>query len=363
MPPKPREAVEGADDAILAAVTRNLPALPNIRAEDPDRFAQGILALVEKRAQATWPNEGEGDDVAAFVMVDRPREMGDRFGATPVLDPIAKTEPLLGRLFFMNRDGTSGRGMPLPCEPSSLLDWLTEQGMSDHPLVLAYRGTSTLTVRREGVDDRTRNHHIRDKPPTATMEELLDALNYFHLNKTLTPTCCVPGVWESQRSSNYVPGPQPERSIQRYLELALNFWFHGVVRAEVEDSTNIGRIDVRLLKPSAEGPLYYWAIVELKVIKSFANASGTIQPSTISRSANIAAIIKGLQQAWAYRSNRDAEEGLLEIFDLRREKNDDLMANVEVTEELSKLDPRPTYHVRAVFGSAEDARQAGYCGI
>lgn len=362
MPPDSIAKVAGTDDAVLAAVAGILPKLPNVRAEDPDRFAQAARTLVEKRAQAGWPGEGEAD-VAAFVLVDRPRELAARWTSDAVMDPIATQEPLLGRLFLMNRDCSSGRSLALPCAPGNLLDWLAENGLGTCPLAVAYRATATMTVRRDGVEDFIHPHKIRDHPPTATVDELLEALDHFHLDRLLTPTCCVSGVWQPKRAGQYVPGPQPERSIQDALELSLSMWFHGLVRVGVEDKTNIGRIDVRLLKPSAQGPLAYWAIVELKVIKAFANAQGRSKAPAISRTDNIGAIQKGLRQAWAYQSNRESEEGLLEIFDLRKDKSEDLMADPDVVKLLVELSPVPRYTVRPLFGSSEHARLAGYSGI
>ncbi len=362
MPPEPPASVAGTDDAVLAAVAGILPKLPNVRAEDPDRFAQAARALLETRAQAGWPAEGEAD-VAAFVMVDRPREFAERFTSDAIMDPIATQEPLLGRLLLMNRDCSSGRSLPLPCAPANLLDWLSENGLDDRPVAVAYRTTSTMTVRREGVEDLIRPHRIRDHPPAATVEELLDALNHFHLTGLLTPTCCVSGVWEPKRAAKYVPGSQPERSIQDALALSLGMWFQGLVRVGVEDRTNIGRIDVRLLKPSGEGQLAYWAIVELKVIKSFANAKGRAKAGTVSRTVNLDAIQKGLRQTWAYQSNLESEEGLLEIFDLREDKSEDLMVDGDVVKVLGELAPVPRYTVRPLFGSSEHARIAGFSGV
>lgn len=361
MQPDSGTSVAGTDDAMLASVARLLPTLPNTSAEDPDRFVQATRGLVEARAQAGWPSESDAE-LAAFVLVDRPREYAARFTCEAIMDPIATQEPLLGRLFLMNRDCSSGWFLPLPCPPGDLLNWLAENDLGDRPLAVAYRTTSTMTMRRAGVEDLTQLHEIRAHPPVATVEELLEALNHFHMNRLLTPTCCVQGVWEPSRAGQYVPGSQPERSIQTALDLALSSWFHGLVRVSTEEVTSIGRIDVRLLKPSAEGPLSYWAIVELKVIKAFANASGKVKPTPINRPQNIDAIEKGLRQTWAYRKNREAAEGLLEVFDLRLDKTEDLMSDAAVVETLKQLDPTPPYNVRPLFGSAEHARLAGFSG-
>lgn len=363
MPPEDSQPVAGASDQLLAAVAGFLPALPNVRADVADRFSQGVRALVETRAQAGWPGEPEGADFAAFVFVDRPREIGDPFGAVPITDPVATQEPLLGRLFLMNRDASTGRALALPVDPPALIDWLADNGLGAQPLVMIYQTTKTMTTRPDGVEGLTRCDRIRSTKPSATVEELLEALNYFHLSQ-LTPSSCAAGVWEPQRASDYVPGRAPEAAFQNHMAIVLNSWFHGVVRAEVEDRINIGRIDVRLLKKSSEeGSLAYWAIIELKVVKSFANAALGEKPSTVGPAANIDAIVKGLKQAWAYRANRSAEEGLLEVFDLRRDKQEDLMTCADVVGALAECSQPPTYAIRPIFGSSDDARSAGFAGV
>lgn len=364
MPPEIPDSVPGVEDKQLAAVVSDLPALPNIRAEVADRFSQAIRNLVENRAQQSWVNEGE-QNVAVFVMVDRPRQVGENHDAQPFVDPIANNSPLLGHLFFTNQDASAGRVMPMPVKDSNnILEWLEENKLSSLPLVIVYKDSKTMVTRRCGIDDNARNDPIRDRPPTATKAELLEALEYFHSKSLLTPICCLDGVWERGRANEYVPGPTPEKKIQSGLGAALNFWFRGVVRAEHEDSTNIGRIDVRLLVRSNENvpSLKYWAIIELKVVKSYANATKGNTPSKVRDSKNVNSIIEGIQQAWAFKNNRASEIGLLEIFDLRKNKQNNLMKNEKVTTTIEQFAPPPIYNVRPIFGSASEARNAGFCG-
>ena len=214
-------------------------------------------------------------------------------------------------------------------DPAEILDWLVDNALGESTVVIIYRAQKYIVARREGACGDTRRDIIRDTPPTATVPELLNALEHFHRQKLLIPSLCPEGVWETGRASQYVPGPQPERTIQRHLADALNFWFRGVVKAEVEDSTDIGRIDVRLLRTD-QGPLFYWAIVELKVIKSFHNAPKGSKAKSVTAADNAAAVAKGIRQAHAYCANRQAEEGLLEVYDLRKNKSSDIFAETVV---------------------------------
>ena len=363
MPHDSSSPVAGTDDQLLKSAVGELPALPNIRADDADRFAQGVRALVEGRAQRSWPSESDSDDVAVFILVERPRETGEQFEATPIMDPVATDERLLGRLFFMNRDASRGRYIELPTEPARIGDWISDNHLSNQPVIIVYRNSLQMVTRRTGIEDYAHYDRIRDTKPNATVEDLVEALESFH-KRQLTPTGCADGIWEADRAAEYVPGNEPEKAVQKSLCIELNSWFHGVVRVEPEDRTPIGRIDVRLLKPSMEeDALAYWAIIELKVIKSFRNASVGYDPTPVRASQNIAGIVEGLTQVRAYCINRKAEEGLLEIFDLRKDKSENLLNSPKVIEALQNYSPKLRHNVRPIFGSSQDARVAGYTGV
>ena len=358
------DAVQGVDDNALAMVASTLPGLPNLRAGDADRFAQAVRALVERRAQNGWPGEAANHDFAAFVLVARPREFQKRYGCKSLTDPAATNEPLLGRMMLLTRDAAGGQALPMPCTQADLLDWLLDSGFGVAPVVLAYRPNAVLTVRRQGVAGGVSwDDPIRSTPPEATLKELQEALVAFRMRHLLIPSSCVDGVWELGRAAAYVPGEEPEKSIQKGLALALTNWFRGIILANTEDSRNIGRIDIRLMTGGEGKPLAYWAIVELKLIKSFANAKARERASVVTRFTNIEAVKEGLRQAWAFQVNTKVEHGLLEIFDLRKDKEDDLMQEPEVTALLSTLSPAPIHAVRAVYGSAHDARIAGETGV
>ena len=349
--------IAGVEVEELAAVAGLVPALPNIRAARADRFAQAVRTLVEKRAQKGWPNESAAD-TAVFVLVDYPRKVGEAHGGKPFADPMAQGTPLLGYVFFSSADATHGQSIPMPTEASAILEWLEDQGLGGCPIVVAYRNTKEMVTRRFGINNSARNDAIRDQEPSATVQELMEALRLYHRRRVVTPTGCPDGVWKPGCAKQYIPGPRPEKSIQSDLEGALSFWFRGVVRVESEDSTNIGRIDVRLLKKEANGRLAYWVILELKVIKSFRNTS-----SQVNDRDNVEAIVKGVKQAGSYRANREAEKGMLEIYDLRRDKSKDLTAQKAVSAALATYSPPPMIHVWPVYGSAGDARDAGQVGV
>ena len=360
MPAEGSDTIPGVDTQQLADVAGLLPELPNIRAEPVDRFVQGVRRISEIRAQRAWPNEGDAD-CAVFVMVEHPRLVGEKHGAEPFADLVAKDEPLLGKLFFATRDASRGQVRPLPTDSNAILNWIGDQGLGNCPIVTVYRKSKLMITRRAGANDDAMHDPIRDQKPSATLDELREALNYHHLAHLLTPTCCPDGVWERNRAHQHVPGKRPERSIQDNLQVVLCSWFHGIVLAEGEDDTDIGRIDVRLLTRDSKGALTYWVIMELKVIKSFRNAREGCQPSPVTEGDNVSAMAEGVLQAGAYGKNRGTN-GLLEIYDLRQDKTVDLTKRENVLAAMGRFTPHPEIHVWPAFGSAQDARKAGFHG-
>lgn len=362
MPPNDRQSISGVSDEEIADTTALLPTLPNIQAQPVDRFIQAVRSIVEKRAWKQWPNEGP-EDVAVFLMVDHPRPIGEHHGAQPFTDPIATTDPLFGHLFFANRDASNGRVMPMPTHPRAVLEWLDENNLSSFPVIIVYRGTGLIITRPSGANGLSSHIAIRNTPPVVDLAGLHTALEHFHLNHLLTPTCCPKGLWQTGLAGRYIPGPRPEATIQSQLTIALSSWFHGILRAESEDRTNIGRIDVRLLQPGPTGSLAYWAIMELKVIKSFTNATVPAAASSVSPQANENAIIDGICQAHAYCENRKAEISLLEVYDLRSDKSVNLLVSQRVQYTISTCPAITSINVRHIFGSANDARAAGHVGV
>ena len=174
MTTKVPDSIPGVDDQQLAAVVGLFPELPNIGAELPARFAQAVRALVEKRAQEKWPNEGE-EDLAVFIMVDHPRRIGKQHGAIPFADPIAKDEPLLGRLFFANRDSSSGRFMTLPTKSNAILEWLDDNELGNRPIVIVYRKSKKMITRLTGTANSTKIDPIRENEPSATVPETCES--------------------------------------------------------------------------------------------------------------------------------------------------------------------------------------------
>jgi hypothetical protein len=353
----PDDLIPGVSESEVAGAIQKLTSIPASTLQDHERFLVAVRSLVEFRAQSGWQNEG-AEDVAVFVLAPYPRKIGEQLGATPVSDVIATNDPLLGRIFFLNRDASSGRGMTFPVEPNEILEWLMDNKLDQLPVVTVYRNSKLLISRARGAMSDTRADIIRDKPPLATLGEIEEALVVSHREMLVTPTVCPVGVWEPDRAAEYVPGADPEKSIQRVIRIALTSWFHGVVKVEMEDTITYGRIDIRLLRPDSEGHFAYWVILELKVIRSSHNAAKGVVATKVTAGDNAKAVVEGIRQASAFGRDRKAEP-FVDIYDLRKDKSDDVLSHTLVVQELSALSPKPECRVWPLYGSASDARNAG----
>ena len=354
--------IEGVSSELLAAVASVVPALPYMRGTFADRFAQEVRSLIDSRAQNNWPGESD-EDVAVFVQVKYPRKTGEDYRGTDFVDPVAQDIQLLGRLFFCNFDASHGQFISMPTSPNGIINWLEENNLGNRPFVIAYRTSKKIVTRLNGTESYSRNENIREIKPSATLDELTEALKYFQLNNVLTPTLCLKGVWERGLADKYIPGPKPEKTIQADLERTLSSYFHGVVRAVIENRTGIGRIDISLLKKDPNSRFKFWVILELKVVKSFTNARSASDATPVSTRKNCNAIVEGIKQAYSYRENWDAEYGMLEVYDMRKDKSESLLGEQTVLSTLSKYNKPPNIRVWSVFGSASDARDAGYTGV
>lgn len=354
----PDDLIPGVSESELVGAMKKLTSIPPSELEDHERFLVAVRSLVESRAQLGWQNEGT-DDVAVFVLAPYPRKIGELMGASAVSDLVATNDPILGRIFFVNRDASSGRGMPLPVTPNEILEWLADKQLDELPVITVYRSSKLLISRTRGAKGDTLKDIIRDKAPVASLDEIEEALKLSHRELLLTPTKCPQGVWEPSRAAEYVPGDRPEKAIQRELATALTSWFHGVVKAEMEDTITVGRIDIRLLRPDSEGHFAYWVILELKVIKSSHNAAKGKKATEVTSGDNAAAVAEGIRQASAFGRDRRAEP-FVDIYDLRKDKAEDVLAHAAVVRELKNCSLKPKCRVWPLFGSASDARLAGY---
>jgi hypothetical protein len=353
----------GVTDADLAEVTQTLVSQPDLSEDEADRFFAQVHTLAEIRARKGWPLEGVAT-IAIFVRTEHPRRWADSLGhATPVADLAATSTPLMGRIFLLDRNASQGWSGDLPSsDPGVLIEWLKTLPFGTGQIILLYRDTLVVVERARGAAaGATRQEDVRASAVFASEAELIKALNLFHVREVLTPRPCPEGVWRRGHASSYHAGPTPEKSIQGRLKTFLNGWFRDHLRAEPEDETEIGRIDIRLLERGGPGEgLRYWGIIELKVVKSFRHPRKGTRPVKVGPTENARDVAEGIRQAHAFAINRGVACSMLEIYDMRAQKAADPRVHPVVLAALQECVPHPTMRLCPIFGSASQARAAGY---
>ena len=358
------DQIADVSDADLAAVTRTLVSQPDVDTDDRDRFFGQVQTLVEDRARREWPGENDAG-VSIFVRADYPRQAASALrGAKPSADMIGTNEPLMGRVFLLDRNASQGWSAELPStDPGEIIEWLGALPFGGSQVILVYRNTLVMIERANGAQQgMTRREPIRAHPPPVTREGLFEALDDFHMTHVLTPQNCPEGLWRKGHAEAYHAGPTPEVSLQAQLRTFLIGRFRRQLRVEREITTEIGRIDIGLLIPPADsiGGLTYWGVVELKVVKSFRHPKKGGDPIKVGPLANARDVAKGVQQAYAFRKNRGCACAVLEIYDMRADKKVDPREHEEVKKVLATCTPPPDMRLMPLFGSAQLARDAGY---
>ena len=353
--------VSGVSDDDLQEVIGDYVSLPLTDEQDSERFIREVRRLADTRAQAKWPGEGTGE-MSVFVQVERPRQVEGKMrkagvSVTKVLDLRANDVLLFGRVFFLSTDASKGFFAPLPDEDHAVLDWLADRNLGSRPIAILWRQQCQLAVRKNGVTSPVEYEDVQTEQAAVTLVGLLGVLRRFHENNVRTPGTCK-GIWAEGSARKYIPDSRPEKAIQSALRIVLNSWCLDV-RAEPEDKTPAGRIDIRLLTPDRlTKRLGYWAIIELKVIRQWRKSASGVSPRSVSARENVAAMTGGLAQLDAYKSDRSAEEGLLEVYDLRRDKTQDLTGHQDFRRVRTKCDQSIVVTVRPLYGSAGDWQKA-----
>ena len=374
----PKENSSATDeDELLASVVSEAVKIPNLDMTLFNRFTVEVHKLVETRASGLWASENNSDQAAVFVLVDVPRlpfgfDSLQNDKLSQVIDLPFSGDPIFGKIFFLSPNASNGTCMVIDCDINDILVWLIEKGLTSNPVLIAHRGSKKLSAREVADDDEPTYLDIRDSQPELSHESLSHALSLFHQRLMITPTTCGPRIWEPGRSGEYVPSKNTEKEIQAKMRVSLLSYFRGQVRVGEEDTVDKGRIDVRLLTSGATNNglkgLTYWSIVELKVVRSFANQKKAKKnkPKTPLKAVSISRIeselVKGVQQADEFTEDREVEQGFLEIFDMRtvQAKKVDLLELPKVAAALKSCTREVKASVRPMYGSSEHARQAGY---
>jgi hypothetical protein len=309
-----------ADAELLVTLGRYSGAGDDADQDDPLRFMRGVARLVKKRSAV---EEGDVRALAVFLLNpgQPPSSVAEKLEDCPMLDNgLTNVE---GRLWLVSPVVVSGKALEIESlTDSAIFEYVTKSlGMGGAAAVIYDPRTSPTEIRYypNGLavaDDCT---VVEVTAPDVRMGAVLAVIDRIYAAKLVTPNAqnSVAKLWE--RPSVYWPVEKAELTIQMYLETGLNGAFP-TCTIRCEQSQVSGRLDLEIEEPDPSRPGYVirHVVLELKVLRSFGSGGASYSPAQ-----NRRAIKEGMEQAYAYKSERDALDCALCCFDMRQSHAND----------------------------------------
>jgi hypothetical protein len=285
-----------------------------------------LLSAVARLATTRRLVDRAATDLAApaiFLLRPKPPdEMAAQTRFVPMVDN--GLEPISGRLWFVNEVAFSGRYLELTVEDDaamfSLVSDMARSG--DAPAVLYDPRTSPSSLRlyRSGMAEPDNCVVVQlDEDQAIDLDRILSVVNSVYETVLITPDAQdAPGnLWADNRRG--WPSNRAEALIQMHLRTGLSVMFP-TCRIRKEQPGIPGRLDLQVERsdPRNPGVVAVYAVLELKVLKSFRNTGTSVDDSE-----NRDAVDKGVRQAATYRDDRHAASAAVCCFDMRREASGD----------------------------------------
>jgi hypothetical protein len=292
----------------------------------PVRLLSAVARLANTRRLV---DSAATDLVAPAIFLLRPRppdELAAQTRFVPMVDN--GLEPISGRLWFVSEVVFSGRYLELTAEDdAAMFSLVTDMpGSGDAPAVL-YDPRTTPSLLRfypSGIADPDNCVVVQlDEDQAIDLDRILAVVNSVYETVLVTPDAQdSPGnLWANSRRG--WPSSRAEALIQMHIRTGLSVKFP-TCRIRKEQPGIPGRLDLQVERsdPRNPGVVAVYAVLELKVLKSFRN-TGT----SVDESENRDAVDKGVRQAATYRDDRHAGSAALCCFDMRREASGDSCFN------------------------------------
>ncbi|MEX2291790.1 MAG: hypothetical protein WD794_15875 [Mycobacteriales bacterium] len=274
---------------------------------------------MRKRVLATAP-ACDATPSVFLLMPTAPDELAPMSAVHPMLDN-GRTD-VEGQLWFVGPPVVRGVAAPLSVDSDDAI-WqqVEELGLGAVPAVLYDPRCSPPTVRfyPNGLADAD-NCRTTEIAGTAgvTLDAVFECIDHLHLTELVTPDAQseLGRLWRDPGKG--WPVPQAELTVQMHLRTALNAWFP-TCTIRPEQSQVSGRLDLEVEERDESRPAGFvrHAVLELKVLRS-RNSTG----ASTSAAQTEKWVEEGVEQAFAYRSERDALASALCCFDMRAQHDD-----------------------------------------
>lgn len=305
----------GIDPSELIQAASQLEAADEAGASLTTRFSRQVCELVNKRAAA-----GEKGDFAVFLKSEALYEDAGRSataehpllrnGADQITNGVWLTTASLSTTFHVEVTWTDAaslfaavKGCGFGDLPAVVIDWRLSE-----PVATLYPDGLSKSASYEPV--------ILEEFPVDT-QQMKTVLDRFYERTLRTPALIAEGhavrVW--QDAANGVPEYRPEERIQgRLLDHLRGVFIGHHLRAEpvLED----GRADIimwkRALSQGNQPAIVNEWVLELKALCDKTSSGESVGPAKAAE-----AVLSGLEQVMAYKSNLNAANGALCCYDMR----------------------------------------------
>ena len=280
------------------------------------RFVSSIAKLVRLRQAQSGTN---ADPMRLGIFLLQPQ--------VPTTATAAKREPMLnngltaltGRLWFVNAVASMGHFIDLASDDNdTVFKFITDEiKAGETPTIVVDPRPITWDIRfyEKGLSNAEEYSSITISEGTLTLAEVFAAIEHIYRKRLVTPDAQLKAgkLWENDRK--VWPAENAEDLVSMYLTIGLTTAFP-TYNVEAEQPLVTGRLDIEIDEPNPldRSKVTKHAVLELKILRSF-NSSGT----SISEAFNLDWILKGLEQAAAYRTEQGHRHAALCCFDMRKE--------------------------------------------
>jgi hypothetical protein len=325
------EAASAFSAARLAATLGEYPGVGDDVNQPPEvRFLRGVARVVRKRVRVSTP----AADAAPSVFLLMPAVPAGLVAETqvhPMLDNgLTEVE---GQLWFVGQTVARGVSTPLPGSDAEIWQTVQDLGLDGVTAIVYDPRPSPPQVRYypQGLrqDDLVQVTPVQPMS-TVSLDNIFQIIDRVHAQQLVTPDAQAERgkLWRSTTKAH--PVKQAELTIQMYLETALNIGFP-MCTVRREQTQVVGRLDLELEEADPFHPESFvrHAVLELKVLRS-RNSSGT----STSAAETARWVAEGVEQAYAYRTEREALASALCCFDMRADEADPFSAVAKRAAEL-----------------------------
>ncbi|WP_146620058.1 hypothetical protein [Acuticoccus sediminis] len=296
------------------------------------RFCFGVAKLV-----ATRVVHGESGDFSVFVSTDAIRIDEERLACDRVMMLQHGNDPITGHIWITTIGITTSLRLRIDItSEESITAGLEDAGLGNRPAVVVdWRGSSPSgRLYSTGVSNHDISHPVNFDCSTPVSEgQLKRTLDLFYETVLRTPSATTMGhklaIWgaNSGDARKGIPSSRPEERIQGRLLDSLRLSIPGLTW-RAEPVTEDGRADLVGSRPTSAGGIRATVTEWILELKALADKTSTGNPVSATKIAE--AIIKGVEQAIAYRDNHHALQAAVCYFDMRATDEGDAVSFADI---------------------------------